>query len=433
MTEVAAARPGARAVLTGDERALVQQHTLRVLLVCAFFGGASVSAVIAVASLLTRDMLSNDSFGGIGGASMQLGSALASVNLAGYMIRRGRRPGLQLGYVFGFLGSLIALTFGQLELLPLYLIGMVLFGGGQSANLQARYAAADLAETANRGQAIALILFGQTAGSIMGPLLTAPTGNLAHALGLHRIVGPFLFSMACFVLAELTVMAMLRPDPLVAAGGVRPDAPRQRPILTLRLALGAIGRSPRAKVALAALIVSQSVMVMVMTMTPLHLRAHGHSATLSGFVISLHVAGMYGFSPLVGRSSDRVGRPRTLLFGGGVLALATIVTALAGEVVPLMFVGLFLLGVGWSFGLISGSALLTESVAPEERVLVQGSSDLMMSICGGAAGFASGFLKQALGFHMLANIGTIAAVMLVIAVVKVLGVPGTLQPAIAAQ
>ena len=419
MTDLAVA--GATSPLDGPARERLQRRTVQVLIVSTFFGGAAITTAIAVASLLARDMLTNDSFGGVASASLSMGAALASVNLAGLMLRRGRRPGLQLGYGLAIVGTILVVIFGQLEILPLYLVGMLFFGGGQSANLQCRYAAADLADTASRGQAIAFMLFGQTVGAIVGPLLVAPTGAVASALGLHRIIGPFLFAFVCMIIAEANIVLRLRPDPLVAAGGIQPDAPRSRPIATLRAALRAINRSPRARVALAAVVISQSVMVMVMTMTPLHMRAYGHSSTISSAIISLHVAGMYGLSPFVGRSSDRVGRPRTLLFGGAVLALATITSAVAGEATWLLFIGLFLLGVGWSFGLISGSALLTESVAPEDRVLVQGSSDLLMSLCGGAAGFASGFLKQAFGFPMLANFGTAATVLLLIAIVKVLG------------
>jgi MFS family permease len=155
-------------------------------------------------------------------------------------------------------------------------------------------------------------------------------------------------------------------------------------------------------------VVSQASMVAVMTMTPLHMKDHQH-ADLSAFVIALHIVGMYGLSPFIGRLVDRCGRVPSALASGVILAEGTITAVVAGYQPSLIFAGLFLLGLGWNVGIIAGSALLTESVPTEERVGVQGSADLLMSLLGGSAGFASGFVKVAWGYHWLANGATIAA------------------------
>ena len=149
-------------------------------------------------------------------------------------------------------------------------------------------------------------------------------------------------------------------------------------------------------------------------MTPLHMRDHGH-AELSTLVISLHVLGMFGLSPLVGRWADRFGRIRALAVGATILGTGTLAAVVAGYVPGLIFIGLFLLGLGWSFALISGSALLTESVPVEERVGAQGLSDVAMSALGAIAAFSSGFVKEAAGYHWLANFATIAAVLMLVA------------------
>jgi MFS family permease len=162
------------------------------------------------------------------------------------------------------------------------------------------------------------------------------------------------------------------------------------------------------------MVVSQAVMVAVMTMTPLHMRDHDHSVQLVGFVLAVHIAGMYALAPLVGRLNDRIGGHRTIVVGGAVLASSTIVTALAGAAPSLLFVGLFLLGLGWSIGLIAGSSMLTGAVAMEHRTRVQGAGDLTMSLCGGAAGLVSGLVKFSAGYHMLSNIGTFAAGLLLV-------------------
>ena len=166
------------------------------------------------------------------------------------------------------------------------------------------------------------------------------------------------------------------------------------------------------------MVISQSAMVAVMTMTPSHMKDHGHT-DLSAYVIALHIAGMYAFAPFVGRFVERVGQVRAVMSGAVVLGLGTVVTVLGGYVPALVFIGLFLLGLGWNVGLIAGSTMLTGSVAPETRVEVQGTADLTMSFCGGTAAFASGFIKQAWGYHLLADAATVlAGVLLVSAYVR---------------
>ncbi|MFM8002101.1 MAG: MFS transporter [Actinomycetota bacterium] len=159
--------------------------------------------------------------------------------------------------------------------------------------------------------------------------------------------------------------------------------------------------------------ISQVTMVAVMTMTPVHLKLHGHE-DVSPYVISLHIAGMYAFSPLVGRFVDRRGKLMSISLGAILLTAATVMAARAGEEATLLWPSLWLLGIGWSFGLIGGTSLMVESVPASSRVTVQGAADLMMSFCGGMAGFSSGFIRKAFGFHMLSNLGTVLALVLAI-------------------
>src|SRR5690606_20034625 len=119
-----------------------------------------------------------------------------------------------------------------------------------------------------------------------------------------------------------------------------------------------IRSSPGALLGLAAMAGSQMAMVAVMTMTPPHMKDHGH-ADLSAAVIAVHIVGMYGLAPLVGRLVDRLGAVRAVEAGAVVLAAGTVSAVVAGYVPALIFVGLFLLGVGWNIGLIGGTTLLT--------------------------------------------------------------------------
>lgn len=390
------------------ERAALQRRTLTSLRLAQVPGQAAVAGMVAVVTLLASDLLGSDRLAGIGSASFTLGAALTMVPLAALMRRRGRRPGMVGALLIGAAGSAIAATGGQLRFFPLFVVGMVLFGAGQASTLQGRYVAADLAEPDHQATAIAAIVWIGALGAVFGPLLTPFEKAVAGRVGLDELVGPFLFASVMFLIAAGVVWVRLRPDPLAVSGGIDPTAERTRPIKQVRASIDVIAQSSGAKLGFAAMAISQAVMVGVMTMTPPHMKDHDH-ADLSAFVIAVHILGMYGLAPFVGRAVERVGRVRSIQIGAVILGLGTASTVMAGYVPALMFIGLFFLGLGWNIGLIAGSTLLTTSVPAQSKVEVQGTSDLTMSLCGAIAAFGSGFVKQSFGFHLLANAAAVLA------------------------
>ncbi|MFM7257992.1 MAG: MFS transporter, partial [Acidimicrobiaceae bacterium] len=231
--------------------------------------------------------------------------------------------------------------------------------------------------------------------------------------GWSKYTGPWIASACFFLFALVNVALRLRPDPLEVSGGLNSQQGVGVVSPNLGDALRTIRSIRNARVALASMVISQVTMVAVMTMTPVHLKLHGHE-DVSPYVISLHIAGMYAFSPLVGKFTDKYGKLQSISVGGTLLVMATVTAALAGEAATLLWPSLWLLGIGWSFGLIGGSSLLVESVRDTSRVTVQGAADLLMSFCGGLAGFSSGFIRKAFGFHMLSNLGTVLALVLVV-------------------
>lgn len=411
------------------DRAAIQRRTLRVLVAGQIAGSAALAASVTVGAFVIQDILgATTPWGGTATATATLGTAVMSQVLARVMSVRGRRMGLQVGYGLAICGGLLAGVGVERSSLAVFLIGLFLFGNGQAANLLSRYAATDLARPDQRARAMSRILFASTFGAVFGPLLIQPAQAVGEsAFGWERYTGPWIFAGVFFLAALLNAYVRLRPDPLEVAGGLsrqRTAGPRPSLAVALRAARGV----PDARLALAAMVVSQMSMVAVMTMTPVHLRSHGHEG-VSSYVISLHIAGMFAFSPLVGRFSDRFGRHLTIVVGAGLLMSSTVMSALSGDDAPLLFPALWLLGVGWNFGLIGGSSLLVDSVPAEHRVQVQGSADLLMSLFGGLAGFSSGFVRAAVGYHMLSNIGTILAGVLLVAV---LFVGSSRRPAVAA-
>jgi MFS family permease len=187
---------------------------------------------------------------------------------------------------------------------------------------------------------------------------------------------------------------------------------------------------PSGRLGITAVIVAHSVMVGVMVMTPVHMGHAGGSdgATLRviGLVISVHVAGMYLFSPLVGMLADRAGRRTTVAVGGVVLLVAA---GLAGTAAPgaavQLGIGLLLLGLGWSCCLIAGSTLVTESVGPDLRPTAQGGTDLLMGLGAAVAGVVGGPLLALGGFGLVAGVS--AALVLPLAVVWAAGVRPTVS------
>jgi predicted MFS family arabinose efflux permease len=233
--------------------------------------------------------------------------------------------------------------------------------------------------------------------------------------GLDEFIGPYLFAGLLFGVGALVYWQFLRPDPLVVAGGTDPYAERTRPLVQVRHSYGVIRSSPGALLGIVAMAASQAAMVGVMTMTPTHMKDHGHT-DLSAYVIALHIFGMYGLAPWVGRYVAKVGAVRAIQSGAVVLGAGTVAAVVAGYVPAMVFIGLFLLGLGWNLGLIGGTTLLTASVPADHRVEAQGTGDLTLSLCGATAAFGSGFVKQAAGYHILADVATgVAAGLLVYA------------------
>jgi len=402
-------------VVTGADRESLQRRTLNTLRLGVVPGQAAVAGVVAVVSLLGKDMLGSDRLAGLGSAAFTTGSAIIAIPLAARMKRRGRRSGLVMALLLGVLGSVVAATGGQLKWFWLFIVGMTIFGCGQAATLQSRYVAADLARDDERATAIGSIVWVGTLGAVFGPLLTPFEKRVGEALGFDEFIGPYLFAGLFFGVGAVIFWRFLRPDPLISIGGTDPHAERVRPIRQLRASYGVIRASPGAVLGLVAMAASQAAMVGVMTMTPPHMKDHGQ-ADLSAVVIAVHILGMYGLAPFVGGYVRRSGAVRAIEVGAIVLGAGTIAAVVAGYVPALIFIGLFLLGLGWNLGLIAGTTLLTASVPLEARVEAQGTGDLTLSLCGALAAFASGFVKQSAGYHVLANIATaVAAGLLVFA------------------
>jgi MFS family permease len=405
----------------------VQRRSVAVLSGGVALGGVGVTVGITVGGLLAADVAGTESAAGLGTTAGVLGAAVLAVPLARISDRAGRRAGLAVGYAVAVLGSVVTVAAATLSSLPLLLVGLFAFGASTACGLQARYAAADLAPPERRGRDLSLVVWATTVGSVLGPNLAGPGTEFGRSVGLPRLAGAFVVAAAVLAIVAAGLFVLLRPDPLLLARRLGGGAAGPRPRRATGDAVRAVWASPIGRLGLTSVVVSHSVMVGVMVMTPVHMGHAGGSegATLRviGLVISVHVAGMYLFSPLVGLLADRAGRTATVAIGGLLLLLAA---ALAGTAQPgaalQLGAGLFLLGLGWSCGLIAGSTLVTESVGPDLRPTAQGGTDLLMGLGAALAGVVGGPLLATGGFGLVAGVS--AALVLPLAVVWFRGISG---------
>jgi len=403
--------------MTADAAA-VARRIIRVLVGAQVLAGVGLAAGITVGALLAEDMIGSTSSAGVPTALFTAGSAGAALLVGRVSQAHGRRPGLAAGYAVGALGAAGVVAAAALDSVALLFVMLFLYGAWLATNLQARYAGADLVAPAHRGRAVSTVLVATTLGAVVGPNLVDATGDVAESLGVRALAGPFMLAGIGYGLAALAVVILLRPDPLLLARRLardaaeavagdappvpaEPDRPDPHAARTLRIAA-------------AAMVVTQAVMAGIMTMTPIHMRDHGHGLGAAGLVISIHVAAMYLPSPLSGYLADRAGRRATLALGAATLLAAGVLAALAPtDSMVLLTVALALLGIGWSLGLVGGTALVTDVAPLATRARTQGRVDLCVALAGAAGGVSSGIVVDLSGYETLSLLGGALALAMV--------------------
>ena len=382
--------------------AAVQRRTVATLMVAQVVGAMGITIGIATASLLARDLSGSDKLAGLAQTAQVLGTAVAAFLLARLMSRRGRRVGLVTGYLLGAVGALLAVAAGVAGSMTLLLLGAVLLGATSAANSGARYAATDLALAEHRARSLSTVVWATTIGAVAGPNLTGPAGALARTLGIPELTGPFAIGAVGMVVAAAVVTLFLRPDPLLlarAAAGVSAAPPTGT---SWGRAVQAVRERPILGYAVVGLATAHAVMIAVMVMTPLHMEHGGAALRVIGIVISAHVLGMYAFSPVVGWLADRRGRPAVLGAGAVVLLVSLVICSRSPEGSSWqIFLGLFLLGLGWSFATVAASTTIADHAPLDARTDVQGAADLVMGVTAAVAGALAGVVVGSWGYGTL--------------------------------
>ncbi len=388
-----------------ENRTRVQRRTVRTLIVAEVVSGSGIATGFAVTSLLAEEISGSASLAGLSQTAATLGGAVAAGAVAALTHVKGRRPGLSAGYLAAAVGAVICVVAAVERSFPLFLVGMVLYGAAGATGLQARFAAADLAEPHQRGKAMSLVLTTTVVGAVVGPNLTGPGAALAEGVGLPALSGTFLFALLGFGIAFAMIALFLRPDPLLLARGQDVAAGEREKAPPLRDMLLTLHDNRAGKTAILTIVAGHLVMIAVMSMTGIHMHHSDVGLGVIGAVLSGHLAGMFGFSALFGWAVDKFDS-RSVLFGGlAAMLLSMLVSGTArGTDVTQLAVGLALLGLAWSAVLVAASVLLSESVEVAARPAVQGFSDMAMNIAAAGGAALSGIILERLGFGPLTAI-----------------------------
>lgn len=394
-----------------EKQKQLYKRTLIIVVISQMFGGAGLAAGITVGALLAEQMLGTNAFAGLPAALFTLGSAGAALLVGRLSNRFGRRMGLTTGFITGGLGAVGVVLAAVMNNVFLLFVFLLVYGAGTATNLQARYAGTDLATNKQRGTAVSVAMVSTTVGAVAGPNLVDVMGKFALSIGVPDLAGPFILAAVAYILAGFVLFIFLRPDPFIIALEINNFKQRtssnkvskQNDVNKKGIVVGAI-----------IMVLTQIVMVAIMTMTPIHMGHHGHSLSAIGFVIGFHVGSMYLPSLLTGMLVDKIGRSAMAIASGVTLLLSGILAAVApGESLFLMVVALSLLGLGWNFGLISGTALIVDATEPSIRAKTQGTVDVFIALSGATGGAMSGMVVAGSSFEILSLLGGILSLILI--------------------
>lgn len=388
------------------------RRTIVTVVVSQIFGGAGLAAGITVGALLAQDMLGTDKFTGVPTALFTLGSAVAALLVGRFSQKHGRRFGLGLGFIIGGMGAIGVIIAAVMNSIWLLLPSLLIYGAGTATNLQARYAGTDLANSKQRATAASMAMVFTTIGAVAGPNLVNVMGDFALLIEVPSLAGPFILAAAAYILAGIVLLIFLRPDPLLIANALASSSVDKTKINNKHKEL----QSGKNGIILGALvmILTQIVMVAIMTMTPVHMQHHGHGLREVGLVIGFHIGSMYLPSLITGILVDKIGRKIMAVASGVTLIISGIIAAIApADSMAMLITALSLLGLGWNFGLISGTALIVDSTTPTNRAKIQGSVDVLIALAGASGGALSGMVVAQSSYAALSFGGSILSLILI--------------------
>jgi MFS family permease len=363
-------------------------------------------AVFTLIAIVAVRLAQTESVAGLPSSTLTFSQAFAAFPIAVIMGRFGRRLGLVVGYSAGLAGGLVGVISIVTGVFPLLMLSAGLMGIARASVDQSRFAAGEIFPEAERARMIGRLVFAGTIGAVAGPALVVPSGELMERFGLHRDIGPwFMICLFCGTAALLTFF-LLRPDPMKIARMMSDEQAAQsktgsnEQVRSLR----ELFSLPLVQLAIGSVLITQTVMVVLMVMTPLHMDHHHHGRDSISMVIAAHTLGMFGLSAVTGYLIDRFGRIVTL-FVGALIMIGSALLAPVSTNEYILALALFLLGLGWNFGYVAGSALLADALEGKERARVQGVNDALIFFVAGFGSLGAGPLFASGGFAAISLAG----------------------------
>ena len=393
--------------MTQPNVVVLQRRMLRTLMTGQMLAGFGVGATFSIGALLATQLSGTEAWAGAAATFSTLGTAFWAFPLARLAAARGRRVALVTGGAIAMSGSITAILSGVANSFPLLIVAFLLLGAASAISLQARFAATDMPALKTSGRDLSLVVWATTIGAVIGPNLFQPGEAIGQALHLPHLTGPFIITLTAQFAGATAFFIGLRPDPLLTARSLDPNKTGLRPKASLRAAFATLRVNAKARFAVLTIALSHMVMVGVMSMTTVHMKGMGFELVIIGLTISLHVAGMWAFSPVFGWLADKIGNLTTIVVAQIIYVISLLFTSLGDMNQLSLSIGLLLLGLGWSASTVAGSSLLTKSLSSDEKINVQGLSDSLQSLSGAFGGAMSGVILAAIMYSGLSVVAMI--------------------------
>ncbi len=358
-----------------------QRRAVILLALCQGLLLTNTVILMAVNALTGYMLADNKIFATLPAMTYVVGSAMSAMPAAAFMRKRGRRRGFMTGSLLAILGAVICAVAVVAKSFSGLCLGTFFIGCYNATGGFYRFAAADAVTGPDKARAISLVLAGGIVGGLIGP----ESSKLSKDWLSVTYAGTYL-SLVAFAIVAMAVQSRLK----LPALGIDKSDEAARP-------LREIARQPKFIVAALSAALGYGVMNLLMVATPLAMSFCGHPFKEGVFVLEWHVVGMFAPSFFTGNLIKRFGALQIIL-AGCLLNFATLAIDLSGTTVTHFWLGLFVLGVGWNFMFIGGTALLTETYRPSEKTRVQGFNDMLVFATMAVSSSGAGVLVNAQGW-----------------------------------
>lgn len=360
------------------------RRTVLLLSLCQALLLTNTVILMAVNALVGYMLAENKMLATLPAMTYVVGSAVSAMPASAWMRKVGRRSGFMHGSLLAILGAVIAAIAVSMKSFWGVCLGTFFIGCYNATGALYRFAAADAVDGDNKARAISLVLAGGIVGGLLGPESSKLTKDWLSV----TYAGTYL-SLVAFAVLSLALQSRLQLPPIVAMTIDKPVRP-----------LSQIAKQPKFIVAVTAAALGYGVMNLLMVATPLAMSFCGHPFKEGVFVLEWHVVGMFLPSFFTGDLIKRFGA-LIVIAAGTLLNFAAVAINLSGVTVAHFWFGLVVLGIGWNFMFIGGTALLTETYEPHEKTRVQGFNDMLVFATMAVSSSSAGFLVNAKGWEMV--------------------------------